>query len=184
VTRFVRVLRDYRVTRIVGDRYAGETFRSQFVAADVAYAVSTQTTSELYEALEPRLNAGHIVLLDVPTLEQQLLGLVWKPDATWRVWQAATRVMNPSVPESFIAKAYADDPTAAAAEFGAQFRSDVESFVAREVVEACIVPKRYELEPQRGVRYCGFVDSAGGSGGDSMTLQSGTPSPAGLSWMR
>jgi hypothetical protein len=78
VTRFVRVLRDYRVSRIVGDRYAGETFRSQFVAADVVYEVSPQTTSELYEALEPRLNAGHVVLLDVPTLEQQLLGLVWK----------------------------------------------------------------------------------------------------------
>jgi hypothetical protein len=78
VTRFVRVLRDYRVTRVVGDRYAGETFRSQFMAADVAYEVSARTTSELYEALEPRLNAGQVVLLDVPTLEQQLLGLVWK----------------------------------------------------------------------------------------------------------
>jgi hypothetical protein len=78
VTRFVRVLRDYRVTRVVGDRYAGETFRSQFMAADVAYEVSARTTSELYDALEPRVNAGQVVLLDVPTLEQQLLGLVWK----------------------------------------------------------------------------------------------------------
>ena len=35
------------------------------------------TTSELYEALEPRLNARQVVLLDVPEVEQQLLGLVW-----------------------------------------------------------------------------------------------------------
>ena len=79
VERFVRVLRDYRVSRVVGDRYAGETFRSQFVAAGIAYEVAKHTTSELYEALEPRLNEpGRVVLLDVPTLEQQLLGLMWK----------------------------------------------------------------------------------------------------------
>jgi hypothetical protein len=79
VERFVRMLRDYRVSRVVGDRYAGETFRSQFVAAGIGYEVSKHTTSELYEALEPRLNEpGRVVLLDVPTLEQQLLGLVWK----------------------------------------------------------------------------------------------------------
>lgn len=79
VERFVRVLRDYRVSRVVGDRYAGETFRSQFVAAGIAYEVAKQTTSEIYESLEPRLNEpGRVVLVDVPTLEQQLLGLVWK----------------------------------------------------------------------------------------------------------
>lgn len=79
VERFVRVLRDYRVSRIVGDRYAGETFRSQFVAAGIGYEVSKHTTSELYEALEPRLNEpGRVVLLDVPVLEQQLLGLIWR----------------------------------------------------------------------------------------------------------
>jgi hypothetical protein len=32
----------------------------------------------LYEALEPRLNSHRVVLLDVPMLEQQLLGLVWR----------------------------------------------------------------------------------------------------------
>lgn len=79
VERFVRVLRDYRVSRVVGDRYAGETFRSQFIAAGIAYEVAKLTTSEIYETLEPRLNEpGRVVLLDVPSLEQQLLGLVWK----------------------------------------------------------------------------------------------------------
>jgi hypothetical protein len=78
VERFVRVLRDYRVSRVVGDRYAGLTFASQFTAQGITYEVAKHTTSELYEALEPRLNSQHVVLLDVPTLEQQLLGLVWK----------------------------------------------------------------------------------------------------------
>jgi hypothetical protein len=78
VERFVRVLRDYRVSRVTGDRYAGLTFSSQFTAQGITYEVAKHTTSELYEALEPRLNSQHVVLLDVPTLEQQLLGLVWK----------------------------------------------------------------------------------------------------------
>lgn len=79
VGRFVRVLHDYRVTRVTGDRYAGLTFSSQFTTQGITYDVAEHTTSELYEALEPRLNEpGRVVLLDVPTLEQQLLGLVWK----------------------------------------------------------------------------------------------------------
>ena len=34
--------------------------------------------SDLYDALEPLLNARQVVLLDVPELESQLLGLVWR----------------------------------------------------------------------------------------------------------
>lgn len=78
VERFVRTLRSYGVAHVTGDRYAGLAFSSQFTAAGVAYVESALTKSELYEALEPPLNAGHVVLLDVPVLEQQLLGLVWR----------------------------------------------------------------------------------------------------------
>jgi hypothetical protein len=78
VERFVRVLRDYRVSRVTGDRYAGLTFASQFTANAIAYDVAKHTTSELYEALEPRLNSHRVVLLDVLMLEQQLLGLIWR----------------------------------------------------------------------------------------------------------
>lgn len=78
VERFVRVLPDYRVARVVGDRYAGETFKTQFEAQGISYAVADRTKSELFEALEPLLNSHQLVLLDVPTCEQQLLGLVWR----------------------------------------------------------------------------------------------------------
>lgn len=78
VTRFVAVLKEFGVATVVGDRYAGETFRAQFTTGGVAYHVSDQTKSELYEALEPALNSGAVVLIDVPMLEQQLLGLVWR----------------------------------------------------------------------------------------------------------
>src|SRR5439155_23420611 len=45
----------------------------------------------------------------------------------------------------------------------------IESFIAREAVEACIVPGRHELPRVSGVTYTAFVDPSGGSA-DSMTL--------------
>jgi hypothetical protein len=78
VPRFCRVLRRYRVSAITGDAYAGQTFKTQFEANGVGYNTCELTKSELYEALEPSLNAHQVILLDVPLLEQQLLGLVWR----------------------------------------------------------------------------------------------------------
>ena len=53
------------------------------------------------------------------------------------VWQADTRTMNPLVPHAVVTTAYQADEASASAEYGAQFRKDVEVFVSREVVEAC-----------------------------------------------
>jgi len=85
------------------------------------------------------------------------------------VWQAPTRAMNPTVDERVIAEAYAQDEIAAAAEYGAEFRRDVEAFLTREAVEAVVVPGRRELPPVSDVAYVGFVDPSGGSQ-DAMAL--------------
>ena len=85
------------------------------------------------------------------------------------VWKADTRTMNPTVPQSIIDEAYENDPASAAAEYGAEFRTDVETFVSREVVEAAVVAGRFELQPVRGTHYVAFADPSGGSS-DSMTL--------------
>src|SRR5262249_36443836 len=42
------------------------------------YVVSPLSKSEIYESIEPHLNAGKITLLDLPELESQLLGLIWR----------------------------------------------------------------------------------------------------------
>jgi hypothetical protein len=84
------------------------------------------------------------------------------------VWQADTRAMNPTVPQSVIDEATERDPASAAAEYGAQFRTDVESLLTREVVDAAVVPGRRELPRAEGVRYFAFVDPSGSS--DEMTL--------------
>jgi hypothetical protein len=85
------------------------------------------------------------------------------------VWQAATRIMNPLVPQSFIDGEYEKDPISADAEFGAQFRSDIESFVSREAVEAVTDWSVQERGPIGSHRYAGWVDPSGGSA-DSMAL--------------
>jgi hypothetical protein len=85
------------------------------------------------------------------------------------VWKAATRTMNPSVPQSVIDDAMEKDPSNAAAEYLAEFRSDVETFVSREVVDAATVQGRSLLPRIEGVGYVAFVDPSGGSS-DSMTL--------------
>jgi hypothetical protein len=85
------------------------------------------------------------------------------------VWQAPTRVMNPSVPQSVVDAALEADPAAASAEYLATFRTDVESFVSRDVVDFAIVLGRHELPRAEGVRYIAFVDPSGGSN-DSMTM--------------
>ncbi len=85
------------------------------------------------------------------------------------VWQADTRAMNPTIPQSVIDEAYDADPEAAAAEYGGQFRRDIDSYVAREAVESCTIEGRLELPFSGQNRYFGFVDLSGGSR-DSMTL--------------
>jgi hypothetical protein len=85
------------------------------------------------------------------------------------VWKADTRTMNSTVPQSVIDEAIERDPASAAAEYGAQFRTDIEALIQREVVEACTVPGRHELPPVPGIAYTAFVDPSGGSS-DAMTV--------------
>jgi hypothetical protein len=85
------------------------------------------------------------------------------------VWKAPTRTMNPTVPQRFIDREVERDPARAAAEYGAEFRTDIEGFVSREVVDAAVVPGRHELPRVTGIRYVAAVDPSG-SGSDAMTL--------------
>jgi hypothetical protein len=85
------------------------------------------------------------------------------------IWKAPTRVMNPLVPQATIDAAMEADPTSAAAEYLAQWRTDVETFVSRDVVEAAVIQGRHELPRMDHTRYFAFVDPSGGSS-DSMTL--------------
>lgn len=90
-------------------------------------------------------------------------------DSPVLVIQAETRVMNPSVPQSVIDRAMEADAQAASAEYGAEFRSDVGSFLDSDLIDRAIEPGRRERPPLSNVSYVAFTDPSGGSR-DSFTL--------------
>jgi hypothetical protein len=92
------------------------------------------------------------------------------------VWHAPTRAMNATVPQRVIDAAMDADPARANAEYMAVFRSDVEAFISREIVQACVSAQVYERAPLSSTSYKAFLDFAGGSGGDSMSLCTAQPS--------
>jgi terminase large subunit-like protein len=85
------------------------------------------------------------------------------------VWQADTRAMNPTIPQSVIDRAYADDPAAAAAEYGANWRSDIEGFLQPEWISAAVREGVHEIARVPGTSYAAFTDPSGGAS-DAFTL--------------
>jgi hypothetical protein len=141
---------------------------------------SVNVDLEIIRALRPGLliSKGPLIAISSPYAKR---GYLWN---TYRknygvdgnpkilVAQAASQVMNSSVDMDWIADQFAEDPVAAEAEYNAVFRSDVQTFVDREIIDACVIPGRFELPFVKGVKYEAFCDLAGG-GSDAMTLAIG-----------
>ncbi|HXO84092.1 MAG TPA: hypothetical protein VN803_01055 [Gemmatimonadales bacterium] len=92
-----------------------------------------------------------------------------RDDSDVLVWKASTREMNPALAEHVVTRAYEDDSAAAAAEYGAEFRRDIEAFLSAEAVDGVRVAGRRELPREAGRRYVAFADPSGGSQ-DAFTL--------------
>lgn len=92
-----------------------------------------------------------------------------RDDSDVLVWSADTVTMNPTISQKLIDRAMEEDPEAAQAEWGGEFRSDLESFLSIEQILACIIQGRFEIPPIYGIRYHAFVDPSGGRR-DSATL--------------
>ena len=132
---------------------------------------------EIINAVRPAMSTIPDAMLLCASSPYARRGSLWESyhryyghDGPVLVWQADTRTMNPCVPQSFIDAEYEKDPVSAEAEFGAQFRTDIESYVSRESVENCVCWGVQERGPLANVRYDAFTDPAGGSGGDSFSL--------------
>jgi hypothetical protein len=85
------------------------------------------------------------------------------------VAQGTSREFNPSLPQSVVDRALERDRASATAEYLAQFRTDIESFVPLEIVEACIGDHVEAAPLLKEIRYSAFVDPSGGSA-DSFTM--------------
>lgn len=163
----------FRVTR-------GYTFAA-ILADETAFWRSDDSANpdeEIFKALRPGLATipGAILLnASSPYRKRGVLYAAYsrhyaKDDARVLVWKATTLEMNPALDPVIVAEAYQDDPDAADAEYGGNFRSDLTDFVPRAVVEAATVMDRYEIAPMSRLSYFAFVDPSGGTGSDSMTL--------------
>jgi hypothetical protein len=133
------------------------------LADELAFWRSDESTNpdvEILRALRPGLLTIPGAKLLCASSPYARRGALWdafnryhgRDDAPVLVWRAPTVAMNPTVSESDIAAEYEKDPASAAAEYGAQFRTDVESFIGIEAVRACIAPGVRERAPERRLR--------------------------------
>jgi hypothetical protein len=75
VAEFAALLRYFHISRITGDRYAGEWPRERFREHRIEYEPSDRPKSEIYRDTLPLLNSGKVELLDLPRLATQFVGL-------------------------------------------------------------------------------------------------------------
>ena len=75
VDEFAALLKKYRLTRVEGDRYAGEWVREPFRRHGINYELAEKPKSDLYRDLLPLINSGGVDLLDNDRLVNQLVGL-------------------------------------------------------------------------------------------------------------
>ena len=81
------------------------------------------------------------------------------------VWRAATRTMNPAVAEPIVRAAYAEDEAAAAAEFGGEFRRELEDYVSGEALDAVVAARRARTPATARGALHGVLRSLGGRAG-------------------
>lgn len=137
---------------------------------------STNADTEVLAAVRPGMATIPGAMLLCASSPYARRGTLWQAYDRWYgkndaplVWKASTRDMNETVPQSFIDEETLKDPANAAAEYGAEFRSDIEAFISMDVLRSCIQPGVHERAPELRWRYYAFVDPSGGSG-DSFTL--------------
>ena len=137
---------------------------------------SSNTDTEILNAVRPGLatTGGPLIIASSPYARK---GVLWElhrrhygpdSDPLILVAQGTSREFNPSLKQSVVDRAMERDRAAASAEYFAQFRTDIETFVAYEIVQAC-VGDHVEMAPLVQHRYSAFCDPSGGSA-DSFSM--------------
>jgi hypothetical protein len=82
----------------------------------------------------------------------------------------SSMAFNPSLPQEEIDRELEKDPVRNRAEYLSEWRADVEGFIPRDIVEACVADY-HELPPNPGICYRCFVDASSGvPEGDSFAI--------------
>lgn len=160
-------------------RLRGLTFVA-IIADEVAFWANENSSNpddEILNAVRPGLatTSGPLFMISSPYARRGELWRIYQKhfgstgDPLVLVAQGGSRDFNPTLPQSVVDRAMERDAAAASAEYGGNFRTDIEQLVTREAVEACVSAGVFERAPQPGVSYNAFVDPSGGSA-DSMAL--------------
>jgi hypothetical protein len=148
------------------------------IADEIAFWFSegANPDKDIITALRPALATlgGKLVALSSPYAKR---GILWDThkrhfagDSTRvLVAQAPSLTMNPTLPAHVVEDAMREDPEAARAEYLAEFRGDISSFLDIELIERAARSKPLVLPPRVGEEYIGFVDPNGG-GADEFTM--------------
>jgi hypothetical protein len=105
---------------------------------------------EVLRSLEPAMATVRNAKLLVASSPYSKKGILWegyqnnygKDDAAALCWIAPTTSMNPTVPQSFVDEKLEEDFEANSAEYLAQWRSDLASFITIDAVRACLDGER------------------------------------------
>ena len=140
---------------------------------------SVNPAEDVYQSIRPAMATIPNSLLIGISSPHARTGLLWRkyqelwgqPDGSAIFIKAPTWRMNPTLARDgdVISGAFKRDPAWADAEFGANFRTDIEAFVSIEALEAVTSPGVFERAPQPNTAYFAFVDPSGGSA-DSMSM--------------
>ncbi len=150
------------------------------IADEVAFMMvegSSNPDTEILDAVRPALatTEGILWVISSPYAKRGALYTTWRQhwgtrgDPLIMVAKGPSKTFNPTLPQRVIDRAYERDAAVASAEFGGEFRNDVEAFVSRDVVEGCVASGVAERPRMEGVRYRAFVDPSGGAN-DAFTL--------------
>lgn len=149
---------------------------------EIAFAIDTdgnQSGSALYQGLAPSVaqfgSLGKILLLSSPWIQQ---GIFWdlyqqaRSQEFSHMWaeQWASWEVNPTLSPTFLEAEKARDPEMFRIEYGAEFSSSINAFLAREVIDKAVNHQRRSLPPNGNYRrqYILSLDPAKG-GRDAYT---------------
>ena len=75
ISEYASLLKSYRITKVTGDRYAGEFPRELFRKFNITYQLADRPKSDLYRDTLPLINSRRVALLDHNKMVSQFVGL-------------------------------------------------------------------------------------------------------------
>jgi hypothetical protein len=128
----------------------------------------------ILEAVRPAMatTGAPLILTSSPATTTGIVHTLWKkhfgPDGSSDciVVQSDSRGLNPTLRQSVVDKALAEDAESAGAEYLGQFREPLSAFISREIVMRCVEVGRSERLVLPMLEYQCFIDVSSGSGTD------------------